>query len=73
MPKLKIFSGKDVCSLLKEHGFVHTHTRGSHAIMRLQTAQGKITVPVPLHYELAKGTLLSVIKQSQLPREYFEG
>ena len=72
MPKLGVFSGAEVCGLLKRHGFVHLHTRGSHALMRLQTRQGNITLPVPLHSELAKGTLLSIIKQSRLPRETFE-
>ena len=72
MPKLGVFSGAEICSLLRKHGFVHLHTRGSHAIMRTQTAQGSITIPVPLHHELAKGTLLAIIKQSQLPRELFE-
>ena len=72
MPKLGVFSGADICGLLRKYGFVHIHTTGSHALMRTQTARGKITVPVPLHHELAKGTLLSIIKQSQLPRAYFE-
>jgi len=53
MPKLGVFSGKEICGLLREHGFVHVHTSGSHAIMRLQTGQGTITVPVPLHTDLA--------------------
>jgi hypothetical protein len=31
-----------------------------------------ITVPVPLHDELRPGTLLSIIRQSGVPREAFE-
>jgi predicted RNA binding protein YcfA (HicA-like mRNA interferase family) len=31
-----------------------------------------ITVPVPLHDPLQRGTLSSVIRQSQLPRAVFE-
>jgi predicted RNA binding protein YcfA (HicA-like mRNA interferase family) len=31
-----------------------------------------ITVPVPLHDQLKRGTLSSIIRQSQLPRALFE-
>lgn len=31
-----------------------------------------ITVPVPLHREIRRGTLLSIIRQSGLPRAVFE-
>ena len=31
-----------------------------------------ITVPVPDHRELKTGTLLSIVRQSQLPRTLFE-
>lgn len=33
---------------------------------------GTITVPVPLHREIRRGTLLSIIRQSGLPRAVFE-
>jgi predicted RNA binding protein YcfA (HicA-like mRNA interferase family) len=31
-----------------------------------------ITVPVPLHDPVARGTLLSIVRQSELPRSLFE-
>jgi predicted RNA binding protein YcfA (HicA-like mRNA interferase family) len=31
-----------------------------------------VTVPVPDHRELATGTLLSIVRQSQVPRAAFE-
>jgi predicted RNA binding protein YcfA (HicA-like mRNA interferase family) len=40
--------------------------------MQKRVAGGTITVPVPLHKELRRGTLLSVIRQSGLPRAVFE-
>ena len=72
MPKLGVFSGHDICRLLSEHGFFLVRQKGSHAIMQMQTPRGTITVPVPLHREIRMGTLLSIIRQSQLPRTYFE-
>ena len=37
---------------------------------RMET--GTVTVPVPDHRELAIGTLLSIIRQSAVPRSEFE-
>lgn len=33
---------------------------------------GTITVPVPLHREVRRGTLRSIVRQSGLPRAVFE-
>lgn len=58
MPKLPIILGEKLVKALSKIGFQHIRTRGSHAILTKTDAQkGKITVPVPLHRELAKGTL----------------
>jgi predicted RNA binding protein YcfA (HicA-like mRNA interferase family) len=46
--------------------------RGSHIVMQKRTDDSTITVPVPDHKELRIGTLHSIIRQSQLPREVFE-
>lgn len=65
-------SGREVCSLLERHGFRRVRQRGSHIVMQRVTEQGTTTVPVPDHPELRVGTLLSIIRQSGLPREEFE-
>jgi predicted RNA binding protein YcfA (HicA-like mRNA interferase family) len=46
--------------------------KGSHRIMQKRFEKGTITVPVPLHKDLKPGTLSSIIRQSQLARNYFE-
>ena len=69
MPKLPVVSGKDVVKALSKIGFEHVRTSGSHAILNKQTEQGKITIPVPLHKELAKGTLKSIMRQAELTLE----
>ena len=71
MPKLPIVSGKDVIKSLSHLGYQHVRTKGSHAILNKQTEHGKITIPVPLHKELAKGTLKSIMKQADLELEEF--
>ena len=40
--------------------------------MQRRTADGTVTVPVPDHPELKIGTLLSIIRQSGIPRAEFE-
>jgi predicted RNA binding protein YcfA (HicA-like mRNA interferase family) len=40
--------------------------------MQRRTPEGTVTVPVPDHRELRVGTLQSIIRQSGLPRTYFE-
>ena len=67
MPKLPVLSGKDVVKLLSKIGYEHVRTRGSHAILtKLDSEKGKVTIPVPLHTELAKGTLKSIMNQAGL-------
>ncbi|HUI05823.1 MAG TPA: type II toxin-antitoxin system HicA family toxin [Verrucomicrobiae bacterium] len=72
MGKRRVLSGKQVCSILADHGFAKVRQRGSHIIMQKRIANSTITVPVPSHRELAAGTLSSIIRQSQLPRSVFE-
>jgi predicted RNA binding protein YcfA (HicA-like mRNA interferase family) len=40
--------------------------------MQRRTGAGTVTVPIPDHRELASGTLLSIIRQSGVPRAEFE-
>jgi predicted RNA binding protein YcfA (HicA-like mRNA interferase family) len=71
--KLRVLSGKQVCDLLRSHGFDEVRQRGSHVVMqRRLEGGGTITVPVPLHREIRRGTLLSILRQSGLPRSVFE-
>jgi len=40
--------------------------------MQKQIEKSTITVPVPDHKEIKKGTLMSIIRQSGIPKEEFE-
>jgi len=70
--KLRVLSGDDVCAILAQHGFVNVRQRGSHVIMQRTDAAGTTTVPVPLHRELRRGTLGSIIRQAGIERAAFE-
>ena len=64
MPKLPVVSGKEIIKVLSKIGYEHIRTSGSHAILnKIDKQRGKITVPVPLHRELGKGTLKSIMRQ----------
>lgn len=72
MGKLKIFSGKNICRILSEHGFIMIRQKGSHIIMQKKAGNYTTTVPVPNHKEIKIGTLQSIIRQSGISRENFE-
>lgn len=72
MGKLQVLSGKKVCRILKQHGFVEVRRRSSHIVMQKKVTNSTITVPVPNHRELRLGTLRSIIRQSGIPRTAFE-
>jgi len=70
--KLKVLSGKDVCKILEQNGFLQIRQKGSHLVMQKKTGETTITVPVPNHKEIKIGTLQSIIRQSQLSKTLFE-
>ena len=72
MGRLRVFSGKDVCRILERHGFIEVRQRGSHIVMQRRSAGTTQTVPVPDYKEIKIGTLLSIIRQSGVPRTEFE-
>ena len=69
---MKVLSGEEVCRILSIHGFENVRQKSSHIIMQKKTINTTITVPVPNHKELKKGTLRSIIRQSGIPRQEFE-
>ncbi len=72
MGRLRVLSGRDVCRILASHGFLEARRRGSHVVVQKVEAGRTVTVPIPDHSELRIGTLLSIIRQSGIPRSEFE-
>ncbi len=72
MARLRVLSGVQVCAILTEHGFAEVRRRGSHVVMQKRMGETTITVPVPDHKELRRGTLASIIRQSGVERAAFE-
>jgi predicted RNA binding protein YcfA (HicA-like mRNA interferase family) len=72
MPKLRPLSATEVARLLRAHGFVFIHQKGSHIIYRRQLRDGdSSTVPVPNRREIPVGTLKSIIHLSGLDEALF--
>ena len=72
MGRLRVLSGREVCAILANQGFMQVRHRGSHIIMQKKVEGSTVTVPVPDHDEVRIGTLQSIIRQSGLPRTLFE-
>jgi len=72
MERLRLLSGRDVVHILERHGFAEVRHHGSHIVMQKAVSKGTITLPVPDHHELKRGTLAAIVRQSHLPREEFE-
>lgn len=67
-PRLPVVSGQDTIRALRAAGFRQISQRGSH--IKLRNAEG-LTAIVPLHRELAPGTLRSILRQAELSVEEF--
>jgi predicted RNA binding protein YcfA (HicA-like mRNA interferase family) len=73
MPKLPRISGREAVRALERLGFAHTRQRGSHVVMRKATPEGDVGCVVPLHDELAVGTLRGILRQARVAPDQFLG
>ena len=60
-PALPVVSGRETARALERVGFEQVRQRGSY--LKLRRGDGR-TVIVPLHRELAPGTLRSILRQA---------
>jgi len=65
MPKLPRISGQDAIRFLECMGFHKVRQRGSHVVMR----RGDRGCVIPLHSELAIGTLRGALRQARTSPE----
>lgn len=71
MPKLRRVSGKEAIRALERLGFIQIRQKGSHIILKKETATGTVGCVVPLHKELAVGTLRGILRQAQVSPDEF--
>ena len=69
MAELPRISGKDAIKVFVALGFVQVRQKGSHVVLR-RADRGCV---IPLHKELAVGTLRSAIRQAGItPQEFID-
>ena len=64
MTRLPRVSGEEAIRALERLGFVQVRQRGSHVVLRRETEEGVMGCVVPLHRELATGTLRGILNQA---------
>lgn len=69
MPKLPQISGKSLVKALKRDGWEEISQKGSHLKLSKHHEFGKITVIVPMHHIIKKGTLNGILKDANVSRE----
>ena len=67
MPRLPRISGQEAVQILERLGFRRVRQRGSHVVMR-RDDQGCV---IPLHKELAVGTLRGALRQAGVSPDEF--
>lgn len=69
MPPLPVLSGKEVLAVFQKAGWEFVRQKGSHMIL---VKPGEIiTLSVPDHKEIAKGTLRGLVRASGLTVDEF--
>ena len=71
MPRLPRVSGQQAIRVLEQIGFEQVRQRGSHVVLRRITPDGEVGCVVPLHRELAVGTLAGILKQAKVTTQEF--
>lgn len=74
LSRRKPISGKKCIKILCKHfGFEVIRQQGSHVILRKEMPEGDIGTVVPLHKELAEGTLRGVLRLAKVEVKDFDG
>ena len=71
MPKLPRGAGEEAIRALERIGFVRRRQTGSHVVLRRFREEGDLGCVVPLHDELAVGTLRGILRQAKVTPEEF--
>ena len=72
MGKYRRLSGKQIVKALERIGFVQARQRGSHVVMKKVLDEGAVGCVVPMHKEVATGTLHALLKQAKVAIDEFE-
>ena len=68
-PKLPVISGTALIRALGTFGYVTVRQKGSHVRLRHSSDPQRLPVTVPLHTEIAPGTLRRVLRDAAITVE----
>ena len=71
MPRLPLVSGAEAVKAFQRLGFFVDRQRGNHVVMKKVTSEGARGCVIPMHKEVAPGTLRSVLKMAGVSPEEF--
>ena len=69
MSRLPDVSGAELVKALQKAGFLILRQKGSHVSMEKVDSAGQWRTIVPMHREIARGTLHDILKQTGLSRD----
>jgi predicted RNA binding protein YcfA (HicA-like mRNA interferase family) len=68
-PKLPVLSGADLIRALGKFGYATVRQKGSHVRLRHPSDPRRLPVTVPLHAEIAIGTLRRILRDATITIE----
>jgi predicted RNA binding protein YcfA (HicA-like mRNA interferase family) len=68
-PKLPVVSGEDLIRALEKFGYIRVRQKGSHVRLYHSTESQRVPVTVPLHSEIAFGTLKRILRDARVTVE----
>jgi len=71
LPKLPRVSGAQAIRAMEKLGFTQVRQRGSHVVLKRSDTSRSRGCVIPLHPELAIGTLRGILKQAGVSIEQF--
>jgi predicted RNA binding protein YcfA (HicA-like mRNA interferase family) len=63
LPGLPVVSGKDLIMVFSRLGYHIVRQKGSHAHLKCSTPAGEHTITIPMHSEIATGTLNDILSK----------
>lgn len=68
-PKLPVVSGTHLIRVLEKFGYMPVRQKGSHVRLRHPTDSQRLPVTIPLHDEIAFGTLRRILRDAGITVE----
>jgi predicted RNA binding protein YcfA (HicA-like mRNA interferase family) len=68
-PKLPVVSGDQLIRALAKFGYIAVRQKGSHVRLRHSSDPQRVPITVPLHNEIAFGTLRRILRDAAITVE----